>query len=121
MNTIVKTYLFIYIGTIFYVIASYFHLSIKKWNLKQAYLIAIPLVMVEYYFSLNGNHDANQVLKLNPLQILLVTMSFYFINTWLLNYFVIKNDIILWRELLSFILIISAFYVSTNINRKNIL
>ena len=55
MNTVVKTYLFIYIGTIFYVIASYFHLSIKKWNLKQAYLIAIPLVMVEYYFSLNGN------------------------------------------------------------------
>ncbi len=41
-------------------------------------------------------------------------MCFYFINTWLLNIFVIKNKITVWREILSFILIFGAYYTTTN-------
>ena len=75
----------------------------------------MPLVIIEYIFSLNGNKKANETLQFNPLQILIITMSFYFINIWLLNYFIIKNKINVVREIISFILIISAFSISNNI------
>jgi len=84
----------------------------------RAFTIAIPLVIIEYYFSLTANHEANLILKMNPVQILLITMTFYFLNTWLFNYFILKNDIVVWREIMSFILIIGAFLLSTNIKPK---
>jgi hypothetical protein len=111
----IKILLLIYIGTIFYALASFFHLSIKEWSFKKAFLIAMPLVAIEYIFTLNGNKKANEILKFNPLQILLITMSFYFINIWLLNYFIIKNKINPIREIISFIFILAAFSISNNI------
>jgi len=75
----------------------------------------MPLVVIEYIFTLNGNKKANEILKFNPLQILLITMSFYFINIWLLNYFIIKNKINPIREIISFIFILGAFSISNNI------
>ena len=119
MDSKLKIYTYIYIATIFYVLAQYYHLSLNDWSLKRAFLIAVPLVLIEYYFSLIANKDANKILELNPVQILIITMSMYFINTWIFNLFILKNDIIVWRELLSFILIISAFYLSTNIKPKH--
>jgi hypothetical protein len=115
MNPTLKVYLFFYIATIFYVLAQYYHLSFNTWSLKRAFTIAIPLVIIEYYFSLTANYEANSILKMNPVQILLITMTFYFINTWLFNYFILKNDISTWREILSFVLIIGAFMLSSNI------
>jgi len=48
-------------------------------------------------------------------------MCFYFINTWLLNYFVIKNKINPVREVISFILILIAFYISTNAGKQRMI
>ncbi len=115
MNINLKSYLFIYLGTIFYVLAAYYHLTLKEWSFKRAFSLAIPLVLVEYFFSLRGNKYLHDILNKNPIEILLVTMCFYFINTWLLNYFVIKNKVTIWKEVISFILIIGAFALSTNI------
>ena len=111
----IKILLLIYIGTIFYTLAAFFHLSIKDWSFKKAFITAMPLVVIEYIFTLNGNKKANEILKFNPLQILLITMSFYFINIWLLNYFIIKNKINPIREIISFIFILGAFSISNNI------
>jgi hypothetical protein len=61
--------LLIYLGTIFYVIASYYHLKLKNWTLLKSLMIAIPMVMCEYQFSLRGNYLAHEVLKLNSVQI----------------------------------------------------
>lgn len=105
----------IYVGTIFYTLASYYHLSIKDWTFIKAFTMAIPLVAIEYIFSLYGNRYANSVLNFNALQILLITITFYFINAWLLNYFIIKNKVNPTREIISFILILLAFYISNNI------
>jgi hypothetical protein len=104
----------IYLGTVCYTIASYYHLRLERWTLLHALLIAIPFVLIEYQFSLRGNYYAKKHLFLNAIQITLITMIFYFINSWLLNYFILKSDVIWWRELLSFLLIFSAFLVTTN-------
>jgi len=111
-------YSYVYIGTIFYVFASYFHLSLKEWTFRKALLLAMPLVCIEYFFSLRGNRYLNEKYNVNAIEILLITMCFYFINTWLLNYFIIKNKINSAKELLSFILILIAFYLSSNIKIK---
>jgi len=113
------SYLYVYIGTIFYVMASYYHLSLKDWSLKKAYMIALPLVCIEYFFSLRGNRRLNEN-SINPINILLITMCFYFINTWLLNYYVIKNKVNMGKEFISLVLIMIAFYLSSNIKIKNL-
>jgi hypothetical protein len=104
----------IYIGTVCYTIASYYHLRLESWTLLHALLIAIPFVLIEYQFSLRGNFYANKHLVLNAVQITLITMIFYFINSWLLNYFILKNDVVWWRELFSFLLIFCAFFITTH-------
>lgn len=88
---------------------------------KKALSIAIPLVIIEYIFSLRGNHSLNEEIKVNPVSIMLITMCFYFINTWLLNYFVIKNKINPIREIISFVLILIAFYISTNAGKQRMI
>lgn len=108
----------IYIGTVFYTIASYYHLKIKKWSFLQALIIAIPFVLIEYQFSLRGNFYAKNHLLLNAVEITLITMIFYFINSWLLNFFVLKDHLDWRREVLAFVLILSAFLITTNKPRK---
>ena len=105
-------YALIYIGTIFYTIASYWHLKIEHWTFIKAYLIALCFVAFEYQFSLRGNRWANHDLKINPVQILIVTTVFAFINVWLLNKFVLKNEVKIWREVISLALIVGAIIVS---------
>ena len=111
----------IYLGTIFYTLAAYYHLKLKDWSFIKAFSLAIPLVMIEYTFSLRGNRQANTILGMNALQILIITITFYFINAWLLNYFILKNKVNYQREIISFILVISAFYISENIKVDEVL
>jgi uncharacterized protein (DUF486 family) len=106
-------YFLIFVGSVFYTIASYFHLKLKNWTFLKALLIAIPFVFIEYQFSLRGNFHAGRHLKLNSIQTVIITMCFYFINAWILNYLVLKQNVTWWREIVSFMLIISAFLVST--------
>ena len=104
----------IYIGTWFYTLAAYLHLKLgESWTFSKAYMLALPLVAIEYLFSLRGNHAANAFHGLNPLQILAITLCFYFINLWILNKFVLKNPVIWWREILCFALIMCAFFITT--------
>lgn len=104
----------IYIGTVFYTLAAYYHLKIKKWTFIQALIIAIPFVLIEYQFSLRGNFYAKNHLLMNAVEITLITMIFYFINSWLLNFFVLKDPLNWWREGLAFIFILLAFVITTN-------
>lgn len=105
-------YIMIYIGTVCYTIASYFHLQLTNWTFLRAFLIAICFVLIEYQFSLRGNYWANHILKINPIQILIATTVFCFINVMILNKFVLKNPVKLWREIVSLLLIIGAIVVS---------
>ena len=105
--------LLIYIGTLFYTSAAYLHLKLKHWTFLKAFLIALPLVLLEYQFSLRGNHLANTILRFSPLQILLVTMCFYFVNLWIINHFILKQEFVWYRDLLAFVLVLAAFMIST--------
>jgi hypothetical protein len=107
--------LLIYLGTVFYTLAAYYHLSLKsEWTFITALSIAIPLVFIEYLFSLNGNYYANAYLGLSPIDILIITIIFYFINLWILNYLVLKNKIHnIYSELIAFLLVIIAFFITT--------
>lgn len=109
--------LLIFLGSLAYTTAAYYHLKIKNWTFAKALLIAIPFILIEYQFSIRGNYHAHNILKLNALQITLLTMTFYFINAWLLNYFVLKNKVVWWRELLAFMCICGAFILSTTTNK----
>lgn len=110
-----KYTLLVYFGTVCYVIAAYYHLTLNKnWTFLKAFMIAIPIVMIEYCFALNGNYYLHSELKLSAMDILIMTICFYFINLWLLNYFVIKNKVkSVYKELFCFILIISAFLLTS--------
>ena len=106
--------LLIYIGTCFYTMASFYHLKMKNWSFVHAYIIAIPLVCIEYIFNLYGNKYAN-LNGLNIIQIMMLIIAFYMINIWVINVFIIKeNSVVLWRELLALMLLISAIVISSN-------
>lgn len=103
----------IYVGSLAYTIAAFYHLKIKNWSFALALAVAVPFILIEYQFSLRGNFYARHILNMNAVQIVLLTMIFYFINSWLLNYFFLKNNIVWYREILAFILIICAFLITT--------
>ncbi len=117
-----KHYLFtlflIYMGTVFYVFASYYHLKLKEnWNFFMALGIAIPIVVLEYFFSLHGNHYAHFFFNMSPLDILIITMCFYFVNLWILNFFILKNETHnMYSEIFAFLLVITAFVISSVIH-----
>ena len=108
------TLFMIYMGTLFYVIASYYHLKLREnWNFFMALGIAIPIVVIEYAFSLHGNYYAHFFFNMTPLDILIITMCFYFINLWILNFFVLKNsNHNAYSELIAFLLVLGAFTIS---------
>lgn len=108
----IGVYMLIYIGTLFYTTAAYFHLSLKKWSFIIAYTIALSCVIMEYQFSLRGNYYASSLLNINAVQILIVTTCFCFINVMILNIFVLKKPVKWWREIASLALIIGAIIVS---------
>jgi uncharacterized protein (DUF486 family) len=103
----------IFLGSVSYTIAAYYHLNLKKWSFAAAFAIAVPLILIEYQFSIRGNRAAKSILKLNVVQITLLTMTFYFVNSWVLNYFIMKSPIIWWREVLAFACVAAAFVLTT--------
>ena len=110
--------LLVYLGTVFYVFAAYYHLSLdEKWTFWKAFTIAIPFVIIEYLFSLNGNYYLHSMFDYSPIDILIITICFYFINLWLLNYYILKHTKSnIFKELVCFLLIITAFLL-TNVIR----
>lgn len=111
----VLSILMIYVGTVLYVLASYFHLKMEdKWLFWKAYFMAIPVIMIEYFFSLHGNHYLYFFFDYSPVDILIVTICFYFVNIWLLNYFVLKHPVSnIYKEFFCFGLILTAFVFTT--------
>ena len=104
----------IFLGSVSYTVAAYFHLKLEKWTFLKALLIAVPFLLIEYQFSLRGNYYAKKHLMMNVVQITILTMIFYFFNAWLLNHLVLKHPIVWWRELLAFVFILLAFYITTH-------
>ena len=107
--------LLIYIGTIFYVLAAYYHLTMHdKWTFLKALMIAVPFVLIEYCFSLNGNYYMVSKMNFSPMEVLIITMCFYFINLWVLNFFILKHpNYNIYKEFFCFGLIITAFLMTT--------
>jgi uncharacterized protein (DUF486 family) len=104
--------LLIYAASWCYILAQYYHLSLTNWTLVKAAAIALPLVLIEYSFALNGNKLAS--ITMSPTQILLMTIGFYVLNILLLNMFIFKQDINIARDLVAFALIIGAILISSN-------
>lgn len=104
----------IYIGTVCYVIAAYYHLKMnEKWSFLKALMIAVPFVLIEYCFSLNGNYYIHQKFGYSAMDILIITICFYFANLWLLNYFILEHkEHNMYIEALCFGLVICAFLLT---------
>lgn len=104
----------IFVGSISYTIAAYYHLKLKNWSFLMAFAIALPLILIEYQFSIRGNFAAKDILNMNAVQITLITMVFYFVNSWVLNIFFLKNAVVWWREVIAFMFIVAAFLITTS-------
>jgi uncharacterized protein (DUF486 family) len=102
----------IYLASWCYVLAQYYHLHLSNWTFVKAMVIAMPLVVVEYCLSLNGNKIASN--SMSPPQILTMTIGFYVLNIMILNIFVFKSELNLVRDGLALLLILAAILVSTN-------
>lgn len=109
--------LFIYLGSLCYVSAAYYHLSLnERWSFYRALLIALPLVIIEYCFALPGNYALNTYHGFDPNKILIMTMIFYFINLWLLNVVVLKKQVEnAYIEGTALLLVLAAFYITSAI------
>ena len=121
MNRYLETAFYIsliYIGTVCYVMASYYHLKMREeWTFWKALLIAVPFVLIEYCFSLNGNYYIHKISGYSAMDILIITICFYFTNLWLLNYFILKQtDHNMYIEVFCFLLVLCAF-ILTNVIR----
>jgi hypothetical protein len=103
--------LLVYLGAVFYSMAAFYHLALPKWTFLRAFMIAVPLILIEYHFMIRGNHMVYDVLQWNATQVAFVTLIFYFINTWILNKFVFKRKFVWWRETLALGLLAAAFGV----------
>ena len=108
---------FIYAGSLCYVSAAYYHLSLnERWSFRRALLIALPLVIVEYCFSLPGNRALHEYHGFAPTQILIMTMIFYFVNLWLLNVAVLGKRVkSAYTEGAALLLVLFAFYITSAI------
>lgn len=111
MNALIAPAL-IYVASCFYVLAQYYHLHLTHWSFLKALLIALPLVIIEYSFSLNGNKLANQTMS--PPQILSMTIGFYVLNVIILNILVFKNGFNPMRDIAAVLLIFAAIFISSN-------
>lgn len=99
----------VYLGAVFYALAAFYHLSMPKWTFLRGLAVAVPLILIEYHFSLRANRLMHETLQWNATQIAFLTLIFYFINTWIMNKFIFKRSFVLWRELLAFGLLAGAF------------
>jgi hypothetical protein len=101
----------VYMGAVFYSLAAFYHLSMPKWTFLKGLAVAIPLILIEYHFSLRANRVIHDTLQWNATQIAFITLIFYFINTWIMNKFIFKRKFVLWRELVALGLLAGAFVV----------
>ena len=91
MNIYVSIF-FIYLGSLCYTFASFYHLTLKnKWTFRSAYFIALTFVAVEYIFNVYGNKNANNYITV--LDIMILIICFDLINLYIFNTFLLHNDI----------------------------
>jgi hypothetical protein len=105
--------LLIYLGSCFYTIASFYHLSFgANWRFWRAYALGMLFVYVEYVFNVLGNKSANRYLTV--FQIMLLIIAFDLVNLYVLNALLLKNRIRLVRDGVSMLLIAAAVAISSD-------
>ena len=105
--------LLIYLGSCFYTIASFYHLSFgERWRFWRAYALGMLFVSVEYVFNVLGNKGANR--HITVFQIMLLIVAFDLVNLYLLNAVLLKNRIRPARDGISLLLICAAVAISSD-------
>lgn len=109
--------LFIFIAAIVYVCASYAlpigAAGLTDWT---AILYAMPLVFLEYNFSIRGNRMAHAE-GLTSFEILNLTIIFYFISLLLVNKVFIGDEMKL-KDLGAIALVALGFYVGFTVDKS---
>lgn len=104
---------FIYLGSVCYTIASFYHLSFgKSWTFFRAYILALSLVAIEYVFNVIGNKGANK--HISVFAIMLLIIAFDLINLFIINALLLKNKIDPLRNGISLVLIAVAVAISAD-------
>ncbi len=101
---------YIFIAAVIYIMASFAFPIHGGLSVGNAILLAMPLVFVEYNFSLRGNKIAHAN-GATTFEILTLTMIFYFISLFIIDKLLKKHEASS-KDFLSAGLIATAFYVS---------
>ena len=109
--------LLIYLGSVCYTVASFYHLSFgKQWTFFRAYLLALMFVSIEYIFNVYGNKGAAD--HITVFQIMILIIAFDLINLYVINALLIKHKIDYMRDGISILLIIAAILISSNLRSR---
>lgn len=105
--------LFIYLGSVCYTMASFYHLSLgSQWSFGRAYMTALIFVLIEYFFNIFGNKGANE--HLSVFQIMMLVIAFDLVNLYIINALLLKNPIHPVQDGLSLLLLCGAIALSSN-------
>lgn len=112
MNKVFSIFL-IYLGSVCYTVASFYHLSFtsSQWSFGRAYAIALFFVAIEYVFNVIGNRSANRYLSV--FQIMILIIAFDLINLYILNALLLKNKLEPLRDGLALLLVMAAVLLSS--------
>ena len=88
----------------------------ERWSFYRALLIALPLVIIEYCLYLPGNYALNTYHGVEPTQIMIMTVIFYFVNLWRMNVVILKTKVKnAYIEGVALMLVLAAFYITSAI------
>ena len=103
-------YLFYLLAAAFlYTFSSYVFLS-RDWTFMKSFVIAMFFVSIEYNFSLRGNKLAYEN-GLTAMEILLITIGFYYIALVALNKMYIKDRLDN-KDFIGFMLVLAGMFVA---------
>lgn len=105
-------FFFLLMGSLFYVLAQYYHLTLEDWSVWKGLLIVMPLVFLEYNFVLRAGHMAHAS-GFSVMNIFLTTMCMNFVLLYIFNQIAI-GDPVHGTDAIAFGLVAGAFALSYN-------
>ena len=101
-----------YLGSVFFALASFWTFKLKEWTFHRALFIALVAFFFQYQFQLRGINFARTRLKMTYLQIVLIILCCNYINSLIINRFYLKDKFVWWRDLVAVGMVIGAFCLS---------
>lgn len=108
--SMISILLLLLMGSIFYILAQYYHLTFEEWSIWKGLAVVLPLVFMEYNFVLRANHMA----RLSGWSVVQIFMTIICLNFVVLLGFnkIFIGDTITWSDFLAVGMVAAAIGIS---------